>query len=320
MNSIQPGSLFAFAFSVTLPIFAVVAAGAVLKRTGIVSEEFIRSASSLVFNIGLPVTLFVNAAGADFSHLESGMHLVVLTVTTLTVFGLSALSTLWLVKNRADRGVYIQGAFRGNLVVVGLAFCGNAYGPEGIAVATVPVGVMVILYNVLSVYILQVTLQQDNATDLKATVTGIIKNPLIAGIVLGVLVNVAGVELPDLVLDTGGYFSQMALPLALLCIGGSLDLSAVRHTGGAAAGSSIWKVFVSPLAACLFAVALGIRGMELAILFLLAASPTAAASFIMARAMGGNAALSANIIALSTLGAVITVTGGLMLLKLTGLI
>ena len=64
----------------------------------------------------------------------------------------------------------------------------------------------------------------------------------------------------------------------------------------------------------------GIRDTELAVLFFLAASPTAAASFVMTRSMGGNAALAANIVVLSTLGSLLTVTSGLILLKYLGLV
>lgn len=314
MSSIQLWPLLAFALSVTLPIFAMAASGALFKRIGLISDEFVRSASALVFNVGLPVTLFINAASTDFTRLVSGTLIGVLAVSTLLVFVLSFVSTLRLVKERSDRGVYVQGAFRGNLLIIGLAFCANAYGEAGLAAATVPVGVMIILYNVLSVYILHVTLRQDTGRP-AAALAGIATNPLILGVAAGLLLNVSGLALPDLLLDVGGYFSRMTLPLALLCIGAGMDLSALRRSGSAALGSSLWKLLASPLAACLLALALGVRGENLGIIFLLSAAPTAAASFMMTRAMGGNAGLAANIVVLSTSGSIVTVTGGLMVLK-----
>ncbi|MGB2149987.1 MAG: AEC family transporter, partial [Cobetia amphilecti] len=74
------------------------------------------------------------------------------------------------------------------------------------------------------------------------------------------------------------------------------------------------------LLATTVAVLLGFRGTELGVLFLFFASPTAAASFVMVRAMGGNDRLAANIIAISTLMAGITITAGIFVLKLSGLV
>ena len=79
-------------------------------------------------------------------------------------------------------------------------------------------------------------------------------------------------------------------------------------------------IVVSPVVVCLIAIPFGVRDDELGVLFLLAAAPTAAASFIMARAMGGNSGMAANIVLLSTACSIVTVTGGLSFLKFSGLI
>ena len=63
----------------------------------------------------------------------------------------------------------------------------------------------------------------------------------------------------------------------------------------------------------------GFRGIDLGILLLMSSAPTAAASYVMARAMGGNATLAANTIALTTLGSLFTTSLGIMILKGHGL-
>lgn len=304
----------------TAPIFVVVSLGAILKRIAVINDEFIRVASNLVFNIGLPVMLFISTAKTDFSQLANPRNLAIVVTMTMIVFFGAWLAAWWHVQEKSERGVYAQGAYRGNLVIIGLAFCANAYGEQGLAIAALPVAVLVTLYNVLAVYILNVTLNPQGRNTIKDTIIGILKNPLIIGIVSGLAVNLSTLPLPKLVLDTGSYFSRLALPLALLCIGGAMNLSALRLSSGAALGATLWKLVLSPLIVCLIAVPLGIRGPELAVLFLLASAPTAAASFVMVKAMGGNAALAANIIVLSTLGSLVTVTGGLFILKYLGLV
>lgn len=315
------GKLLLFALSITVPIFVVILLGTALKRIRFINDEFIRVASNLVFTVGLPASLFFGTAKTDFSQLANPDHLAVMVAMTLLVFAGSILAARLHVPERADRGVYVQGAFRGNLVIIGIAFCTNAFGDAGLALAAMPVAVLVALYNVLSVYVLSASINgSGSGNSLGKILMGIIKNPLIIGILMGLVASLAGLPLPQLLLDTGDYFADLTIPLALLCIGGMMDLSAPRHAGGPALGSVIWKLIVSPLLACAFAIALDIRGTELAVIFFLAASPTAAASFVMTRSMGGNAALAANIVVLSTLGSLLTVTGGLVLLKYAGLV
>lgn len=307
-----------FALSVTAPIFVMVALGILLKNRKAINDEFIRVASGLVFNVGLPVILFTSTATRDFSQLINPSHLAAVVIATLMVFFLASLTARWRVQDKRDHGVYVQGAFRGNLVIIGLAFCANAYGEQGLAIAALPVAVLIVLYNMLSVYTLTSSLSGDQT--FPQTLLAMLKNPLILGIVTGLLNNALQIQLPALVLESSRYLGQMTLPLALLCIGGSLNLRQLHQSKGVALGASAWKLVLSPLALLLIALMLGIRGMELGVLFLLSACPSATAGFVMVRAMGGNAELAANIILVSTLLSLFTVTGGLLMLKAWGVI
>lgn len=313
-------SLFGFALSVTIPIFVVVLLGFILRRIDFINDDFIRIASNFVFNIGLPTALFISVAKTDLSRLANFRLIIISIVMTIIVIALSAAVSLIQVKEKRDRGIYVQGAYRGNLIIVGLAFCTNAYGDIGLAIASLPAAILIALYNIIAVYILNTTLSKNIDQSLYSIILGVIKNPLIIGILCGLLFNLTGLSLPGIALDTGSYFSQMSLPLALLCIGGAMDLSSLRTSGSTAVGSTVLKLLISPLVVCLLAIPLQIRGQELGILFLLAASPTAAASFIMVKSMGGNAPLAANIVVLTTLCSLFTVTMGLILLKYSGFI
>ncbi len=311
---------FSFAFSVTAPIFLMVLIGMVLRRRGTITDEFIDTASKLVFNLGLPTLLFISSATTDFSRLADINLLLAMGLMTLTVFGLTQLTARWHVQDSRDEGVFVQGAFRGNLVITGLAFCANAYGEQGLAIAALPVAMTVVLFNLLSVYTLNRSLNSNGGTTWHKTWRGILRNPLIIAIGAGFIVNGIGVTLPAVVLDSANYLGQMVLPLALICIGGALNLKQLRRPDQAALMASLWKLVLSPVIACAIAISLGTRGESLAIIFLLAASPSATASFVMVQAMGGNGKLAANIIVLTTLIAMITVTAGLWLLQWSGFV
>lgn len=306
---------FLFAFNITAPIFVMLFLGIWLKKRNMINDEFINVASQLVYNIGLPVMLFITSANTDISHIADWSMLIAFGLMTSVVFIGSLLTAHWHCKNERDEGVFIQGAFRGNLVILGLAFCANAYGDKGLALASLPVAMTVVFYNVLSVYVLNRSLHHaDNS--IMPTLIGIVKNPLIIAIFSGFTVNAIDLTLPHVILDSGKYLSQMVLPLALICIGGSLSIARLIRSDAAAVGACVWKLILSPIIACTIAIGLGVRGDALAVLFLLAASPTATISFVMVQAMKGNGELAANIIAQSTLWSLITVTLGLWILQI----
>jgi predicted permease len=310
---------FLFAFNITAPIFVMLFLGIWLKKRSVINDEFIKSASQLVYNIGLPVMLFSTSATTDLSHITDWSLLIAFGGMTCIVFIGSLLTAHWHCKDVRDEGVFIQGAFRGNLVILGLAFCANAYGEKGLALASLPVAMTVVLYNVLSVYVLNRSLHHAT-NSLIPTLIGVAKNPLIIAIFAGFAVNAIHLDLPGVVMDSSKYLSQMVLPLALICIGGSLSIERLARVDVTTLNACLWKLVLSPLITCAIAIGLELRGDVLAILFLLAASPTATISFVMVQAMKGNGELAANIVAQTTLWSLITVTLGLWLLQIMNLI
>ena len=310
---------FLFAFHITAPIFVMLFLGLWLKRRNMINDGFIKTSSQLVYNLGLPVMLFITCATADTAHATDWNLLIAFAAMTGLVFLGSLLTAHWHCRDKRDEGVFVQGAFRGNLVILGLAFCANAYGEKGLALASLPVAMTVIVYNVLSVYVLNRSLNESDSS-LKPTLIGIAKNPLIIAIALGFAVNASQVGLPDVLLASGNYLSQMVLPLALICIGGSLGATKLTQLDSITLSACIWKLVLSPAICCAIAIMLGLRGESLAILFLLAASPSATISFVMVQAMNGNAPLAARIVAHTTMWSLLTVTVGLWLLELMHLI
>ncbi len=306
---------FFFAFQITAPVFVMLFLGLWLKNRSMINDGFIKTSSQLVYSLGLPVMLFITCATTDTSHATDWGLLIAFAAMTGLVFIGSLFTAHWHCSDKRDEGVFIQGAFRGNLVILGLAFCANAYGEKGLALASLPVAMTVIAYNVLSVYVLNRSLN-DSGASLKPTLIGIAKNPLIIAIALGFLVNACKLTLPKVTLDSGKYLSQMVLPLALICIGGSLGATRLTQIDSATLGACVWKLILSPLIACALAIALGLRGDKLSILFLLAASPSATISFVMVQAMNGNAQLAARIVAHTTIWSLFSVTVGLWLLEL----
>ena len=308
-----------FAFSVTGPIFMILALGVWLKRIGMLNDAFVESASKLVFNVTLPALLFISISQTSLSESANLAIIAYGAAATVLVFILLECLAYYWVKPPEDRGVVVQGAFRSNMGIVGLAYCVNAYGEAGLVAASLYLGLITILFNILAVITLSRSLHTEDPSWRRIFI-GIARNPLIIGIVAALPFAWQQWTLPPVLLQTGDYFAQMTLPLALLCTGATLNFRSIRYAVGKTFGASLGKLVLVPAVFALSAVWPGFRGMDLGILMLMAFAPTAAASYIMVRAMGGNAVLAANIIAITTIGSLFSTSLGIVLLKSAQLI
>ncbi|WP_321371112.1 AEC family transporter [uncultured Desulfuromusa sp.] len=304
-----------FSLAITAPIFSMLGFGILFKRLGWITDEFARVGSDLVFKVTLPCLLFVKLVETDFVHNLPIKLIFYAILATIAVFLILDRMIAVRLKKSFDRGAFVQGAFRSNMGIIGLAFCISAFGDRVVAAASIYLAVLTTLFNVLAVITL--TRHQSISTN-KTTYTHIIasigKNPLILSIVAGVLISLSGLQVPEFFLTTGGYFARMTLPLALLCAGASIRLQEF-HASKALYWSSAAKLVFVPLIITLGGIAIGLRGEHLGVLYLMCASPTAAASYPMTQAMGGNHHLAAAIIAATSLGSMVFTTLGIFVLR-----
>ncbi|MGP9675284.1 MULTISPECIES: AEC family transporter [unclassified Halomonas] len=308
--------LFTQTLDITLPVFAMVFLGIGLKRLGWIDRTFVTTASALVFKATLPTLIFLSLIKADISVALDISLMVFFAIATLGQFVLSWLWAHFRVPY-AERGIYVQGAFRGNCGVVGLALAAGMYGNYGLSTGSLLVGVVIIMYNALSVVVLT-AYQTEQAANWRSILKHIATNPLIISVIVALPFTAFSISLPSWVMTSGDYFASLTLPLALICIGATLSMSSIRDKSDIAVSSSIMKMAILPVLSTVAAWLLGFEGEQLGLLFLFFASPTAAASFVMVKAMGGNAGLAANIIAITTLMASISVTLGVFALRLLG--
>ncbi|MGO2243469.1 MAG: AEC family transporter [Halomonas sp.] len=308
--------LFARTLDTTLPVFAMVFVGLMLKRLKWIDSTFVSTASALVFRATLPTLIFLSLIKADLSVALDVSVMVFFAVATLGQFLLSWLWAHYRVP-RKDRGIYVQGAFRGNCGVVGLALAAGMYGNYGISAGSLLLGVVIVMYNAFSVVVLAFY-QPGQSTDWRSLLKHIATNPLIISVFAALPFTVFAIPLPSWLITSGDYFASLTLPLALICIGATLSVSSMRTGSQVAVGASWMKMVTLPVLSTLAAWMVGFSGEQLGLLFLFFASPTAAASFVMVKAIGGNVTLAANIIAISTLMASVTVTVGIFALRLLG--
>ena len=310
---------FLYALNATLPVFAVMVLGWLLKRVGFLTEEFTKVADRLVFRVALPCMLFLDIAEMDPRQLLDGKFVVYgLVVTLLSILGIWGLTKAFM-KNKTQVGAFVQGAYRSSAAVLGVALITNVYGDAGYAplmiLASVP------LYNVFAVVILVLEAGGGGKLDgkrLKSVALNVVKNPILIGIVTGMPFALLQIHLPVMVEKSLSMLSNLATPLSLLVIGAAFVWGdAMKKARPTLLAASI-KLVVLPALFLPAAVALGFRDAQLMAILIMLGSPSTPSGYIMAKQMGNDHVLANCIVVLTTLLAAVTITGWIFLLRSFG--
>ena len=309
-----------FVGSITLPVFSLVFIGIWLKWRDKINDDFTVKSSYIVFNLALPVLMFAAIVRTDIAQIGNPRLIIFAIFITLLSFIVLWFGGRSFITNKKNLGVFVQGCFRSNLGILGLAFCVTSFAEEGLAVGALLLAVITPLYNVLSIYALTHAASEDSQLNWLMLLKDVITNPLIVAILLALPFAYWQITLPSVVMRSIDYLAALTLPLALICIGGSLSFTALKQTRMLSWVAVIIKLLVMPAVVAILAYLSGFRGVELGCLILMFASPTAAASFVMVRSIGGDHTLAANIIALTTLISLFTVSIAIYLLKVFALI
>lgn len=310
-----------FSLNATIPIFLVMVIGYVLKTKKILDESFVKTLNSFNYKITLPVLLFRDIAESDFYVVwDTKYVLFCFLVTLLTI------TVIWIVaglvyRDKERLGEFIQASYRSSAAVLGIAFIQNIYGNSGMAplmiIGTVP------LYNVAAVLVLSFTEPSSHGLDkdsLNSSIKGIITNPIILGILLGMIVSACRIDFPVIIDKTIQNLAVLATPLALIGLGAGFEgrkaLKQLRPT----AIASLIKLVLLPAIFLPLAVYLGFTDEKLVAILVMLGSPTTVSCYIMAKNMGHEGTLTSSVVVATTFLSSITLTAYLFLLRTLGLI
>lgn len=308
-----------FAITIVLPNLVLMGLGFFMQRRGEASQAFIDQASSFVFNYCLPCLLFFSVVDSEVDYAKQMTLIIAGMVVTFILFIGAEIYAKFFIDKPADQGVFVQGIFRSNMAIIGLATVANAYGEQGLSIGAVYMGVVTILFNILAVITLSRVSKSADDTWVSRSIMIVKKlftNPLIIALVAAFAYK--ALPLPPIsgvIHTTGDLLAAVALPLALICAGASIDLKSMLHPSGLSMQASIGRIVIAPLIAIAVGLSFGLSGVHLGVLFLMVASPTAAASYVMAKAMGGNDVLAANILAFTTVVAMFGMAFGAAILR-----
>ncbi len=318
---------FMFSLNCTMPVFLMMVLGYVLYHRQMLTQNFVDVCDRFVFNVTLPVMLFRDMASMDIKKDLDMFFILYCAVASIIGILLSWLLAKVFLKNKSLVAEWAQGSYRGSIAVLGGAFLLNIY-PGGEATHVVAQALLgsVIIFNIMAVVILALERPDGNkhpedfAKQMKKASKSIVTNPLIISILLGAVSALMGIQYPVIIDKTMSNIASLTSPLALLAVGAEFKWGNMKENLRPLLGSCAYKLLIQPALFLPLAAVFGWRNEWLVTLMIMMGAPTTPSSFIMARNMGHDGSMTANIIAGTTLFSAATVTLWLFLGRILDLV
>lgn len=285
-----------------------------LRRIGLLTEELVSGMNKLGFVVLFPIMLMQKIGAQQIGKVFNGPLMFGCLITYGSIWVISFI----IVKFKKDiapnrQGVIVQGAFRSNTAVIGLAILAGVYGESVFGPAGIVLSAVVPFMNVFSVLALILPHRSAKGKKSLAQMALIFAtNPLIIGALLGAAKSAIGFSFPNAINGAFEMLADMAIPISLIGAGGSLKLEKIRVDLRASLIVSFLKLLLMPaMAWAILSMVFHVSGMMLTIGVIYSAAPTAIASFIMSEQLEGDADLAASILVLTHLISIFTMSAWL---------
>ncbi len=319
---------FYFSFNCIAPILLLVFMGYFLKRKGVFTPDFLTTGNRFCFHYCISTMLFKTVY--DLDGLRSvNWRLCIFIVAALgllTIVGLAASYVCTDVHER--RGVIAQTWMRSNNAIIGFPLA-ESIGGEAALAALAPLQIpSIAMYNSISVICLTIfSRNSGQKINWKRIGMSILKNPLIRGLLLGLLCLIIREMLPvradgtpvfrmsrdiPALYTAVGYVSRIATPLSLIILGGKFELSAVAGMKKEIITTSVGRLIIAPIigfTAFLLCIKAGFLEMDpnlTAALIPIFASPVSVSTVPMAAEMGADDVLAGQLLVWTSLGSMFT--------------
>ena len=292
-----------------------------VNYTSLADRKLTKQANAIVFKIFLPCMLFYNVYQSDIgAEIHSRIKLCIWAAGGLLIlFVLLCLIVPKVVKQENQQGVVIQGIFRSNYVIFGVAVVQNMYGVKSTTTAAILSAILVPMYNFLAVVALSI-FGEKRETDWKKIILDIVKNPLIISSVLGIIFSLLGIRLPTAVDTTVQDLAKLSTPIAFMILGGDLDFSKVKGNLKVASAVLTIKLVILPLIMIPMIVMMGYRDADLLSGLLAYQTPDAVSSYIMAQQAGADGQLAGQLVVFSSVLSIFTLFVTILILRTIGLL
>ena len=334
--------IFMFSFNAVMPILLMMLLGYFLRSVRFADEAFFKKANTLVFKVFLPVLLFVNVYEIE-SLSKVNWGAVAYTVGIVVVLCLTGLIlTKLLFRTRNKIGPLCQCSFRSNYAIIGIPLAEALGGAEAVGFACVLSAAAIPMFNVLAVIILSHYSDEDHTASIKDTVKKTATNPLIIGVLLGVVVLAIRSALPlnengeivfSIMRDMPAFYSALktiakgTTALALIVLGARFDFSKVSSLLGEITFGTVMRLLIAPLIGIGTGILISAKtdlisltSVEYPALISIFASPIAVSSAVMVGEIGGDEQLAGQLVVWTSVFSMFTMFGIIFTMKSFGFI
>lgn len=334
--------IFAFSFNAVMPILLLMLTGYLLNRLHFADKAFFKKANALVFKLFLPVLLFMNIYEIDSLGSVNWRVILYCMLAILLNFIIGHTVSRVFFKKRDQVAVITQCAFRSNYAIIGIPLAETLGGTEGVAFASVLSAFSIPLFNTLAVIILSHYSNTDRESELKTTFKKTIKNPLIIGVLSGVIVvairnilplNSSGEIIFSLERDLPFLYSALsslskaASPFALVVLGARFNLRAVFSLKKQIASGTLMRLIMAPVIGIglaflvsQYTTLINVTSTEYPALISLFATPIAVSSAVMVGEIGGDEQLASQFVVWTSVFSMFTMFGIIFVMKSLSLI
>ncbi len=295
-------------FGALVPVFLLILLGVALKQRMLTDDAVWVGIERLVYYVLFPALLIDTLSRARLSSVPiagvgGALLLAVIIMSALCMALRPLMARHWAISGPAFTSIF-QGSTRWQTFVA-LSIAGNLYGDIGITLASVAMVAMIPLLNIFAVAVLA-TYASPQKLKWPALLLTIAKSPLIWACVIGLLLNVLSAPIPRPLHEFMDALGRCSLAIGLLVVGAGLQLQTLHRISPATMLTVVLKLAVMPVLAIALGLVFGLSGSNLAVVACCASVPSASNGYILARQMGGDAPLLAQILSLQTLLAVLT--------------
>lgn len=314
---------FLFAVQAMFPTACILFCGYGLKRKGIFSEEFLRQGDKLCFSFLFPVLVFWNLYHGRENTISYAQYGKVI----LFAYGMIAFSAILgmliipkYIRERERIPVVIQSLYRGNFMLYGLPFSELLGGTESLVMATAMTAATLPILNAVAIFQFAYYTGKEKQNG-KSVFFNIIKNPIIWGVLIGLLFQRANLYLPEMFETVISELAKTATPLAFLLLGGRFHFRSVEKHNKILGIILLFKLWVMPFVYLLFCVyVLQMNKMELIPAFIFVSAPTAITTYQLAVQYDADSDLAGDVIVYSLLLSTITLFVLIFILRSSALI
>jgi len=296
------------------PIVTLLLIGGILKRMGLTDSTFLNTSDRLIYYFFFPVMLFWKIGGASLDKGIDWNFCLASLVTLVAMFVLSAVVIKLLRISDFQAGSFSQSCYRFN-TYIGVAVILNSLGTEGVKYFGIMIGFAIPLINLFAVSTLIWFSGQDVGLKrrFKILSKSLVANPLILGCLAGILYSRLFGRFPVFINNSLSLISMVALPMALVSVGGSLTFSGVRGNLVPAMLAAVLKLVALPMIGWLVFHSFNVTGIPLKVGMIFLCLPTSTAIYVLSSQLNSDTMLASAAIVTSTLLSFLSLSVALLL-------